>query len=273
MERLHQLTKGKTTQELWTLFFDENGERKNDEKGKETGGQTLLDHEQLVSKYFPVNEKQTKQPVRKRAKNQYQLGLEKEYQKAVKDWCKKWRVLPEDGFTFTLTIKPELNWIKGDKFGSKTKTNQRDAIEKITLGFIKACNQFLWKKPSKNKNKFIEYAYVIETKDRHGNDTDIHSHAILCINPKIAPFFNDELIEDVLKKTRFSWNNHRYKLADCIHNTIQNPCVSFECIEEDDTKLTGNNGWIEYILKNAPNNKSGSDPEDGVWSSSNKLIV
>jgi hypothetical protein len=133
----------------------------------------------------------------------------------------------------------------------------------------------LWKKPSKNKDKFIDYAYVIETKDRHGNDTDIHSHAILCINPKIASFFNDELIDDVLKKTRFSWNNHRYKLADCIHNTIQETCSTWENkdFEADDTKLTGNNGWIEYILKNAPNNKSGNDPEDGVWSSSKKLIL
>ena len=273
MERIHQLTKGKTTPELFALFF-ENGEKKNNEDVIATHfDEKGLDHKQLASKYFPVNDKQTKQPERKRAKNQYQLGLEKEYQKAVKDWCNKWKVLPEDGYTFTLTIKPQLNWIKDDKFGSKTKTNQRDAVEKMTLGFIKSCNQFLWKKPSKNKDKFIEYAYVIETKDRHGNDTDIHSHAILCINPKIAPFFNDELIDDVLKKTRFSWNNHRYKLADCIHNTIQNPCVLFEYIEEDDTKLTGTDGWIEYILKNAPNNKSGSDPEDGIWSSSNKLIL
>ena len=241
-----------TPAQMFNLFFNEDGDRNDDEdiiskhydtKGKETDLVTSHNPRDILNKYYPNIPDQTNTPVRKRPKNEYQIGLEKEYKRAVEQWHKS-----HSGCCFTLTIQPELRWMKN--LGSSI-TNKSNAVEKQYQTFVKELNQHLFKKPSKNKDKFIQSAYVIESQDRSGRDTNVHCHALLAINPMVARYFTTDLIDKVLKTKDFFWDNHKYKLDETISDIRH-------------TKCAGTDGWIEYILKNTPNPKL-TNTADGSW--------
>ena len=243
-----------TPAQVFKLFINEDGGRTPDEdiiskhydtKGRETDLVTSHSRKDVLNKYYPNIPDQTNTPVRKRPKNEYQIGLEKEYKRAVEQWHKS-----HSGCCFTLTIQPELRWMKN--LGSSI-TNKSNAVEKQYQTFVKELNQHLFKKASKNKDKFIQSAYVIESQDRSGRDTNVHCHALLAINPMVARYFTKDLIDKVLRTKDFFWDNHKFKLADTISDIRHTQCA-------------GTDGWIEYILKNAPNPKA-ANPDDGVWGS------
>ena len=247
-----------TPARMFNLFFNEDGGRTPDEdiiskhydtKGKETDLVTSHNPRDILNKYYPSIPDQTNIPVRKRAKNEYQIGLEKEYKRAVEKW-QSLDISCNRSCCFALTIQPELRWMKS--LGS-SMTNKSNAVEKQYQTFVKELNKHLFKKPSKNKDKFIQSAYVIESQDRSGRDTNVHCHALLAINPMVARDFTTDLIDKVLKTKDFFWDNHKFKLADTISDIRHTQCA-------------GTDGWIEYILKNAPNPKA-ANPDDGVWGS------
>ena len=251
-----------TPAQIFNLFFNEDGERNDDEdiiskhydtKGKETDLVTSHNRKDILNKYYSNIPDQTNTPVRIRPKNEYQIGLEKEYKRSVEQWHKKLDISSYSGCCFTLTIQPQLHFLKKPMFGNPSNTRKYDAVEKITLALIKGLNQHLFDKLAKDKNKYIRSAYVIESQDRSGRDTNVHCHALLAIHPMVARDFTKGLIDNVLKTKDFFWDNHKYKLADTISDIRHTQCA-------------GTDGWIEYILKNAPNPKA-ANPDDGVWGS------
>lgn len=256
-----------TPAQIFNLFFNEDGERNDDEdiiskhydtKGKETDLVTSHSRRDILNTYYPSIPDQTNIPDRKRQKNEYQIGLEKEYKRAVEQWHKSLDISSYSGCCFALTIQPELRWMKSIR---SSITNQSNAVEKQYQTFVKELNQHLFKKPSKNKDKFIQSAYVIESQDRSGGDTNVHCHALLAINPMVARYFTTDLIDKVLKTKDFFWDNHKYKLTDTISSYVFDRSITYK-----DTQSAGTDGWIEYILKNAPNPKV-ANPDDGVWGS------
>ena len=246
-----------TPEQVFKLFINEDGiqiphediiAKHYDTKGKETDLLTSHNRRDILNKYYPNIPDQTNTPVRIRPKNEYQIGLEKEYKRAVGQWHKSLDMSSYSGCCFTLTIQPDLRWMKS--LGSSI-TNRSNAVEKQYQTFVKELNQHLFKKPSKNKDKFIQSAYVIESQDRSGRDTNVHCHALLAINPMVARDFTKGLIDNVIKTKDFFWDNHKYKLSDTISDIRH-------------SQSAGTDGWIEYILKNAPNPKL-TDTADGSW--------
>jgi len=257
-----------TPAQIFNLLFNEDGDRTPDDEiianhfnntGKATGLKTTHNRKDLLDNYFPNNDYQTDPFIRKRLKNEYQILLEKEYKRSVEQWYKKLGISSDSGCCFTLTIQPQLHFLKNPMFGNPSNTRKYDAVEKITLALIKGLNQHLFDKLAKDKNKYIRSAYVIESQDKSGRDTNVHCHALLAINPMVARYFTTDLIDKVLKTKDFFWDNHKYKLAETISSYVFDRSITYK-----DTESAGTDGWIEYILKNAPNPKL-TNTADGSW--------
>ena len=147
--------------------------------------------------------------------------------KYVKRWCEDHKVKDTDGCVFAITIKPDVEHVRGD-------FAKRDAVESIVNQFIGKCNSFLWNNPDKFKRRFICGTNVIEShKKKEGTRCPHHHHGIWCIHPLVAHKFNNDLFTNIINRT---------PSLTCIEEYLVQPIIN----DPNDIK-TSTDGWVDYI--------------------------
>jgi len=177
------------------------------------------------------------------------------YTRTVERWCERQGVSNQDGCLFSVSITPRKSWLMQPSNKLYDDNKKLDAVEEIIQLVQNNCNHYLWKNPSKHYDKFIKGVNVVETRDRFGSKVSHHSHSLWLLHPTVAQRFNDELIDQVLKRSSMKYKYQSYRLSEIIHS------IDIQPITNDGDQSTSSIGWLEYIFKNEPDQKG-----RGKWS-------
>ena len=171
------------------------------------------------------------------------------YTRTVERSCARLGVSDQDGCLFAVTITPHKSWLMQPTNGLYDDDKKTMAGQEIAKYIQNECNYFLWNKPNKHTDKFIQGVNVIETRDRSGNKISHHQHGLWLVHPTVAPRFYDQLISNLLGRKHINFNNRSYKLNEVIDSIEITP------ITNDGDPDHSTHGWLSYIFKNDEDQK------------------
>ena len=102
---------------------------------------------------------------------------------------------------YWFTLKTNIDWLRQTPYQDRRELLQdltRSTYNKIDRHLIKNLNR-----PC-NAHKRLDARTVIESKDRYGNPTDHHSHAIIAVHSTLSSKFDQSLFARVIEKGSFN---------------------------------------------------------------------